>query len=284
MSANERGFRQQPPRRQCSFFAAGSCKLGDKCRFAHDVLKPCRFYPGCKYGSRCRFSHAASAGRSEVETHPQSSCSFSLVRFLAVLDFEATCWSDDREKQRREAEIIEFPTVLFRIGEEGTLERVGEWRQFVRPTINPALSDFCIQMTAITQDEVDSAAPIAQVLAQHTSWLSCATGNAPDEAVLFVTCGDWDLGTCLPLEERNKGLVVPLVYTRWANLKVEFLKVFPCQGRPDMTGMLELAGLELEGHHHSGLDDSRNIGRVLESVWQRGHRVADYEERRVVRR
>ena len=113
--------------------------------------------------------------------------------------------------------------------------------------------------------------------------LSSATDNAPEEAVLFVTCGDWDLGTCLPLEERNKGLVVPSVYKRWANLKVEFPKAFPCQGWPDMAGMLDLAGLKLEGHHHSGLDDSRNIARVLESVWQRGHRVAAYE-RRTVRR
>ena len=280
MSANQGGPRQHQTRRQCSFFSAGSCKLGDKCRFAHDVLKPCRFPPGsCKYGKRCRFSHATSVGRSEVE----ASQSNNMVRFLAVLDFEATCWSDDREKQRREAEIIEFPTVLFRIGEEGSLVRAGEWRKHIRPTINRQLSEFCTQMTAITQLEVDSAEPISQVLAEHASWLSSATDNAPEEAVLFVTCGDWDLGTCLPLEERNKGLVVPSVYKRWANLKVEFPKAFPCQGRPDMAGMLDLAGLKLEGHHHSGLDDSRNIARVLESVWQRGHRVAAYE-RRVVRR
>ena len=30
-----------------------------------------------------------------------------------------------------------------------------------------------------------------------------------------------------------------------------------------MVGMLEYLGLQLEGRHHSGIDDSRNIARIL---------------------
>ena len=30
-----------------------------------------------------------------------------------------------------------------------------------------------------------------------------------------------------------------------------------------MTHMLELCGLELEGRHHSGIDDSRNLARIV---------------------
>jgi inhibitor of KinA sporulation pathway (predicted exonuclease) len=39
-----------------------------------------------------------------------------------------------------------------------------------------------------------------------------------------------------------------------------------------MADMLKLAGLRLEGRHHCGLDDSRNIGRILELLWRRGRR------------
>jgi len=45
----------------------------------------------------------------------------SFIRFFAVLDFEATCWNEAesgpgaRAKQDAEAEIIEFPTVLYRV-------------------------------------------------------------------------------------------------------------------------------------------------------------------------
>jgi inhibitor of KinA sporulation pathway (predicted exonuclease) len=37
-----------------------------------------------------------------------------------------------------------------------------------------------------------------------------------------------------------------------------------------MTNMLSKLGLELQGRHHSGLDDCRNIGRVLVELVKRG--------------
>lgn len=33
-----------------------------------------------------------------------------------------------------------------------------------------------------------------------------------------------------------------------------------------MTGMLERLGMEVKGRHHSGIDDSRNIARILRRV------------------
>ena len=198
------------------------------------------------------------------------------IRWFAALDFEATCWDTDRAKQRREAEIIEFPTVLYRVvgdGRNSHLERVGEWRAFVRPTLNPTLSPFCVQLTGISQAQVDAAQPLVDVLPAHAEWLHAAVGGADQACVIFVTCGDYDLGTALPLELRNKGLTAPAVYARWVNLKREFATALRIAGRPpDMTGMLRAAGLPLEGRHHSGLDDSRNIGRCLEAVWSKGHR------------
>ena len=38
-----------------------------------------------------------------------------------------------------------------------------------------------------------------------------------------------------------------------------------------MTEMLELCELELEGRHHSGLDDSKNIARVALHLMQNGY-------------
>jgi ADP-ribose pyrophosphatase YjhB (NUDIX family) len=60
----------------------------------------------------------------------------SFIRFFAALDFEATCWNgpDGRVKQDAEAEIIEFPTVLYRVvggrGEGGDcLQEVGRFHR-----------------------------------------------------------------------------------------------------------------------------------------------------------
>ena len=38
-----------------------------------------------------------------------------------------------------------------------------------------------------------------------------------------------------------------------------------------MPHMLELTGLELEGRHHSGIDDSRNIARVALKLLEEGY-------------
>ena len=238
---------------------------------------PCRLFHsthGCSRGDACKFSHERGRG-----PRPDSELASTGASWLAVLDFEATCWKDSRSKQRAETEIIEFPTVLYRVGASGpgratdVLELVGEWRSFVRPTVNPVLSEFCTQLTGITQAQVDSAASLPEVLAAHATWLETATSGAPPEAVLFVTCGNWDLGTCLPLELQNKRLVYPSpCYARWVNAKQEFAAEFSLKGRFGMTDMLRAAGLALEGHHHSGLDDSRNIGRCLEALWRRGRK------------
>jgi ADP-ribose pyrophosphatase YjhB (NUDIX family) len=72
---------------------------------------------------------AGGEARGEVAT-VANNCSF--IRFFAALDFEATCWNgpDGRTKQDAEAEIIEFPTVLYRVcGDGKELIEVGRFRR-----------------------------------------------------------------------------------------------------------------------------------------------------------
>lgn len=38
-----------------------------------------------------------------------------------------------------------------------------------------------------------------------------------------------------------------------------------------MTEMLELCGLELQGRHHSGIDDAKNIARVAINLMEGGY-------------
>ena len=97
---------------------------------------------------------------------------------------------------------------------------------------------------------------------------------------LFVTCGDWDLKTMLPnqmqLAQVKHGLdkqgraIVP--YNRWLNIKRPF-KTFtktPSPLRIGMAGMLKALQLELIGRHHSGIDDAKNILRIVEKMREGG--------------
>ena len=194
---------------------------------------------------------------------------------LAVVDFEATCFPTDRAKQRSEGEIIEFPTILFRVvpSPDGTDYRLvpeGEWREYVQPVRNPQLSAFCTQLTGIAQATVDAASTFPTVLEAHMQWLRDRTGDASLDSVLFLTCGDWDLAEALPRDAAYHRLHLPPAYRRWANVKCEFAEFFGMQSM-GMAGMLGKLGLPLIGHHHSGLDDTRNISKIVQELWGAGH-------------
>ena len=94
-----------------------------------------------------------------------------------------------------------------------------------------------------------------------------------------MSCGDFD-GNHLKRESAAKNLTVPNYMRRWINLKKAFPKHLVDESVPakdftyattlkkckpvvnDMVHMLQSVGLELEGRHHSGIDDAKNIARV----------------------
>ena len=78
----------------------------------------------------------------------------------------------------------------------------------------------------------------------------------------FVTCGDWDLKTMLPGQCKYLNIPVPNYYHQWINIKTIF-RDLTGQEPSGMPGMLEHFKLTLEGKHHSGIDDSRNIAKIL---------------------
>ncbi|KXZ54878.1 hypothetical protein GPECTOR_4g950 [Gonium pectorale] len=96
----------------------------------------------------------------------------------------------------------------------------------------------------------------------HENPNGTVTVAIPD-GMCFLTCGHWDLRTQLPRELAAKRL--PLrsrAYSRYINIKDDFSSFYGTRAR-GMTCMLAHLGLSLEGRHHCGLDDCRNIGRVF---------------------
>ena len=108
-------------------------------------------------------------------------------RFWLVMDFEATCEAGQRNWQH---EIIEFPAVLVDSA-SGTV--VAEFRSLVKPTERPKLTEFCTGLTTITQEQVDAAPELPEVLADFDRWLT-AHGIETRRDATPVFCGDWDLG------------------------------------------------------------------------------------------
>lgn len=187
------------------------------------------------------------------------------VDYLCVLDFEAQCEDNVRLNPQ---EIIEFPTVILDVKNN---KIVSEFHTYVKPEQYPVLTDFCTQLTGITQDKVDNGVLLLDALKQHTQFLQDNGLLKPDGPTMaFVTCGDWDLKTCLPKQLEFLKVDVPAHYKNWINIKFKFHDHYRVRPK-GMTDMLNHLGLDLIGRHHSGIDDTRNIAsicmKMIEDHW-----------------
>ncbi|XP_059547982.1 ERI1 exoribonuclease 2 isoform X2 [Myotis daubentonii] len=189
-----------------------------------------------------------------------------LFDYLVVIDFESTCWEEG--KRHRTQEIIEFPAVLLNTS---TGEIESEFHAYVQPQEHPILSEFCMELTGIKQDQVDEGVPLKICLSQFCKWIQkiqqqkkiiFATGvsDLPTSEVklcAFVTWSDWDLGVCLEYECKRKQLFKPVFLNAWIDLRVTY-KIFYKRKPKGLSGALQEVGIEFLGREHSGLDDSRN--------------------------
>ena len=92
--------------------------------------------------------------------------------FFVVVDFEETCDnSETYEKYKREYphEIIEFPVVLVSAREK---KIVDVFHSFVRPTQIRSLSEYCRNLTKISQHTVDKAEAFGVVHREFLGWMA----------------------------------------------------------------------------------------------------------------
>lgn len=171
--------------------------------------------------------------------------------YILVVDLEATC-CDRQSIRRQEMEIIEIGAVMV---DSQSLEPVDEFQTFVRPVRNPRLTPFCTQLTSITQTMVDTAPGLPEALSAFKNWLSGYPGY------LFTSWGDYDKNQ-FTQDCRYHQQPWPFAGPH-LNIKVQFSKAQNLRKRHGMAGALRIAGLDLSGTHHRGIDDARNMVRLL---------------------
>ncbi|KAB7503344.1 ERI1 exoribonuclease 3 [Armadillidium nasatum] len=174
-----------------------------------------------------------------------------------VLDFEATCQEGTRISR---PEIIEFPVLKV---DGRTFDVTEKFHSYVRPVLNPQLTDFCTKLTGITQEMVESSDTFPTVFGSFQTWLLEKVG--PKERFLFVTCGDWDLKSMLPDQCKRECIVLPPYFNTWMNIKKAYAHVTGVFTKGMLT-MLNDLKLEHIGRHHSGIDDCTNIVSILKAL------------------
>ena len=169
---------------------------------------------------------------------------------FVIFDLEATCWEGNT--LGREQEIIEIGALI------GDLygDEIARFKRFVRPIDHPGLSHYCVNLTGITQQDVDSAQPFARVGQAFEDWIYsntedftlCSWGSK-DREFLFADCHkhgletDW-LDNYIDLKEQYHS----------------FKKMHRTRG---LRKVLAREGMEFEGAHHRAFDDAANLFRLF---------------------
>ena len=133
----------------------------------------------------------------------------------------------------------------------------GEFCSFVRPVVHPRLSDFCTELTSIRYHEVDAADPFPQVFWRFLDWIG------PDPFRLS-SWGAYDLGQ-FETDCRRHNMALPDSFATHINLKKAFSRLHGTKPM-GMKGALALMGLALEGQHHRGCDDAKNIAKLALNI------------------
>ncbi|WP_372981506.1 exonuclease domain-containing protein [Marinobacter sediminum] len=177
---------------------------------------------------------------------------------LLIVDLEATCWSDQYTPEGvaqsiHNMEIIELGCAL--ANRHGDLL---DARSFlVRPTRNPMLSDFCTNLTGITQSMVDSAPTLPQAVEAMNTWL----GDLSD-AFAWCSWGNYDR-LHLEAQSRLDGAQPKILSRAHLNLKRIWRRTTGQKKKNGLASALAFHDLVFLGNPHRGVDDARNIARLL---------------------
>lgn len=183
---------------------------------------------------------------------PGKEGTLNVTVLVLVIDPEATCCDQDSVPQQ-EMEVIQIGAVLATLSGEV----LGEWSSHVRPIRHPVLTEFCMQLTGISQFDVDAADTFPAVIARLVKWMedSCnavdcwASWGAYDHHQLQQDLAFHGVPWCLP--------------STHLNLKAVFAKHFRLKRRPALSAALALVGLEFSGTPHNALDDASNAAKLL---------------------
>ncbi|XP_058100607.1 uncharacterized exonuclease domain-containing protein At3g15140 [Magnolia sinica] len=182
------------------------------------------------------------------------------VDYFLVLDLEG------------KVEILEFPVVMI---DAKTMDFVDSFHRFVRPgeMSEQRIKEYIEgKYGKLGVDRVwhDTAIPFKEMLQEFEIWITHhrlwkeELGGSLHRAA-FVTCGNWDLKTKVPQQCRVARVKMPPYFMEWINLKDVYLNFYQRRATGMMTMMKEL-GIPLVGSHHLGIDDAKNISRVLQRM------------------
>jgi len=139
-----------------------------------------------------------------------------------------------------------------------TLEIVDEFQRFVRPQINPVLTDFCKQLTSIQQADVDGAGIYGEVGQELAAFIA----RYPNAA--WASWGDYD---AKQLEPDAGFAACPSLLEGLPHFNATKWHAGLYDNRPKgLKQTVESMGLVWQGTYHRGIDDARNVASIIKEM------------------
>jgi inhibitor of KinA sporulation pathway (predicted exonuclease) len=175
---------------------------------------------------------------------------------INIIDLEATCWKGPPPPDQT-SEIIEIGICVV---DTSGWSRVERRSILVRPQAS-TVSEFCTELTSLTQEQVDQGVSFEEACA-------ILRDEFDSRSRTWTSWGDYDRKQFLA-QCRAESIGYPLG-NRHVNAKARFGKALGLRPSPGMARALALAGLPLEGRHHRGDDDAWNIAALVIELARRG--------------
>lgn len=183
---------------------------------------------------------------------------------IAVMDLEWTAW--EGSKQRRwsgpgeEMEIVQIGAV--KLLNDGALPETEALDILVKPRVNPDLSDYFVDLTGITQAELDAGGVgFAEALDALREFLGTDTravySYGADYTIIQRNCG-------------LTGVAFPFEDALFVNVRDLFTALGPEFASIDSSGLPAVMGFPPPGASHRAVDDCRCIAEAMRILRKRG--------------
>lgn len=183
------------------------------------------------------------------------------LRTINVVDFEATCWDNDDEKDDQPMEIIEFGIVQIRFNDGGwQLQRHVPLSFYVKPRWS-TVSGFCTSLTGIQPQHLRDAHHLPRVI-KDVNKAGYALAKYP-----WASWGNYDAKQMLRDCARH-GITYPFSGSH-INVKDQHAFTTGKSRGIGLSNALKEMGMEFIGDPHKAYDDAFNVARVLVEILNR---------------
>lgn len=176
-----------------------------------------------------------------------------LLDKIVVVDIEATCW-EGRNPEGMENDIIEIGICLLDV-------HTGEIEDNRGILVKPERSDisaFCTQLTTITPEMIEENG------ISFKEALSILKKEFDTQSRAWASFGAYDLKQ---FQRQCSALGVGYPFgPSHINVKTLFALKNNLGHETGMDGALKFLEIPLEGTHHRGVDDAKNIAKILRNI------------------